>query len=44
VQPRSFFLIGGLDLIARLTVDRPGVKELAALSGASEESGPVVRQ
>jgi hypothetical protein len=35
-EGRSFFRVGGLDLTAKLTVDRPGVKELAALSGGCE--------
>jgi hypothetical protein len=43
-RSRSFFHMGGLELTANVAVDRPGVKELAGLSGTREQIGSVDRQ
>jgi hypothetical protein len=43
-EVRSFFLVGGLHLTARVAVVRPGVKELAALAGDGEHGVRMPRQ
>jgi len=40
----SFFRVGGSDLTGNLTVDRPGVKELAGLSIGREDHVRMDRQ